>query len=178
MLRSVLSCLLLLGATSAGLCQQKAALPPDVPSGRLFSDAVAELFAIGVLEGYPDGTFRGDQPITRYEAAVALWRLWRYLTSPENKFRGPKGDPGPRGDPGPAGPPGPQGPLGIQGPPGPRGPQGPPGRPGHMGDPGPQGPPGPPGPPAALAPARSSSARPAQPKSPHPSPAAVAAASS
>lgn len=41
----------------------------DVPAGHWAYDAVAQLAADGVIEGYGDGTFRGDQSITRYEMA-------------------------------------------------------------------------------------------------------------
>ena len=32
----------------------------------------------GVVEGYPDGSFRGDQPITRAEAATMLYRYFKF----------------------------------------------------------------------------------------------------
>ena len=41
----------------------------DVPADHWAYDAVAQLAADGVIEGYGDGTFRGDQEITRYEMA-------------------------------------------------------------------------------------------------------------
>ncbi len=41
----------------------------DVPAGHWAYDACAQLAADGVIEGYGDGTFRGDQEITRYEMA-------------------------------------------------------------------------------------------------------------
>ncbi len=33
----------------------------------------------GVIEGYPDGTFRGNRPLSRYEFAVALYAAMEYL---------------------------------------------------------------------------------------------------
>jgi len=47
---------------------------PDVPD-MWAKDAVAQLAAKGVLEGYPDGTFKGDRAATRYEVAMIVARL-------------------------------------------------------------------------------------------------------
>ncbi len=47
----------------------------DLPKGHWAYDAVMYLLEKGYLVGYPDGTFRGDQPPTRYELALALYRL-------------------------------------------------------------------------------------------------------
>ena len=44
----------------------------DVPSGHWAHDAVLTLAMEGINEGYGDGTFRGNQNITRYEAAMML----------------------------------------------------------------------------------------------------------
>lgn len=41
----------------------------DVPQGHWSYDAVSELVKDGIIEGYGDGTFRGDRAITRYEMA-------------------------------------------------------------------------------------------------------------
>ena len=41
----------------------------DVPAGHWAYDAVSQLAADGVIEGYGDGTYRGDNQITRYEMA-------------------------------------------------------------------------------------------------------------
>jgi hypothetical protein len=41
----------------------------DVPSDHWSYDAVSKLAKDGVIEGYGDGTYRGDQKITRYEMA-------------------------------------------------------------------------------------------------------------
>jgi hypothetical protein len=49
--------------------------PNDLPKGHWAYDAVMYLLEKGYLVGYPDGTFRGDQPLTRYELALALYRL-------------------------------------------------------------------------------------------------------
>ncbi|MFH1452583.1 MAG: S-layer homology domain-containing protein [Armatimonadota bacterium] len=52
-----------------------APLFPDVPANHWGRDAVAQLAAKGIIEGYPDGTFKGDRHATRWEMAVALARL-------------------------------------------------------------------------------------------------------
>ena len=41
----------------------------DVPAGHWAYDAINQLIDDNVIEGYGDGTFRGDRNITRYEAA-------------------------------------------------------------------------------------------------------------
>ena len=41
----------------------------DVPRDHWAYDAVAELADEGVIEGYGDGTYRGENEITRYEMA-------------------------------------------------------------------------------------------------------------
>ena len=41
----------------------------DVPAGHWAYDAVTQLAADGVIEGYGDGTFLGNRNITRYEMA-------------------------------------------------------------------------------------------------------------
>ena len=47
---------------------------PDVPSGHWAYDFVKDLSDKGYLVGYPDGTFKGDKAMTRYEFATALYR--------------------------------------------------------------------------------------------------------
>ena len=37
----------------------------DVPTNHWAYDAIAELAAKGLVEGYPDGTFKGDRAATR-----------------------------------------------------------------------------------------------------------------
>ena len=52
---------------------------PDVPSNHWAYDAVNELASKGLIIGYPDGTFRGNNPLTRYEFAMVISRLISYL---------------------------------------------------------------------------------------------------
>lgn len=48
---------------------------PDVPDNHWSRDAVAALAAKGLLEGYPDGTFKGDRSASRWETALIVARL-------------------------------------------------------------------------------------------------------
>lgn len=41
----------------------------DLPAGHWAYASVAKLAAAGVVDGYPDGTFKGDKTMTRYEMA-------------------------------------------------------------------------------------------------------------
>jgi len=47
----------------------------DVPDEHWARDAVANLAAKGLVEGYPDGTFKGDRAATRYELAMVVARF-------------------------------------------------------------------------------------------------------
>ncbi len=46
----------------------------DVPASHWAYDAVAQLAARGVVSGYPDGSYKGAQPATRYEMASVVAR--------------------------------------------------------------------------------------------------------
>jgi len=52
----------------------------DVPVNHWAYDAVKTLVEAGVLTGMPDGTFQGNQPLTRYQAALAFKKLIDYLS--------------------------------------------------------------------------------------------------
>ena len=47
----------------------------DTPATHWAYDALTELAAKGLIEGYPDGAFKGGQPMTRYEMAMIVARL-------------------------------------------------------------------------------------------------------
>jgi len=47
----------------------------DVPDDHWAAEGVYDLVKMGVTNGYPDGTFRGNKPITRYETAIFLSKL-------------------------------------------------------------------------------------------------------
>jgi hypothetical protein len=79
----------------------------DVPTDHWAYDAVNELAALGIFNGYPDQTFGGKRALTRYEFAVALQRMLqdvqrRIDARPVGGGTAPQGAVGPRG---PAGPP-------------------------------------------------------------------------
>ena len=63
----------LVGAAPIGALSSSAAAAAnpfsDVPRDHWAYDAVTQLAADGVVEGYGDGTYRGDRSITRYEMA-------------------------------------------------------------------------------------------------------------
>ena len=46
----------------------------DVPANHWSYDAVAQLASRGVISGYPDGSYKGGQPATRYEMASTVAR--------------------------------------------------------------------------------------------------------
>ncbi|MBO8126150.1 MAG: S-layer homology domain-containing protein, partial [Firmicutes bacterium] len=48
---------------------------PDVPENHWAYKAVEELYAAGLIIGYPDGTFGGQRSMTRYEYAMIVSRL-------------------------------------------------------------------------------------------------------
>ncbi len=69
---SALAGALVIGAASTTFA---AANPfSDVPADHWAYDAVSRLAADGVIEGYGDGTYRGDRAITRYEMAQLVAR--------------------------------------------------------------------------------------------------------
>ncbi|KOX89455.1 Outer membrane protein alpha precursor [Thermus aquaticus] len=51
----------------------------DVPAGHWAKEAVEALAAKGIVVGFPDGTFRGNEPITRYQAALIIYRLLQQI---------------------------------------------------------------------------------------------------
>ncbi|MCL5104894.1 MAG: S-layer homology domain-containing protein [Armatimonadetes bacterium] len=70
----VLLALLLAGSSSAISSGFK-----DVPKDHWAADSVRVVSEAGIMKGYPDGTFRGDKPVTRYELAVALQAMVEYI---------------------------------------------------------------------------------------------------
>ena len=47
----------------------------DVPAGHWAKDAVDLITQRGLIQGFPDGTFRGNENLTRYQAALIFARL-------------------------------------------------------------------------------------------------------
>lgn len=59
-------------------------LPRVMAAGHIASaggtgGAVARVKSEGIMNNYPDGKFHGDQPVTRFEAAVVLDRFVQYV---------------------------------------------------------------------------------------------------
>jgi hypothetical protein len=52
----------------------------DIPANSWAYQAIVDLVHDGIIVGYPDGTFKGARPLTRYEAAVLVERAVQYLT--------------------------------------------------------------------------------------------------
>ena len=48
----------------------------DVPAGHWAYASVAKLAAAGIVDGYPDGTFKGDNLMTRYEMAQIVAKAY------------------------------------------------------------------------------------------------------
>ena len=103
----VTACLIVLLAVPA-LAQVNPA--QTVPFDHWAYDAVQQLVDMGIIIGYPDGTFRGNRVMTRYEFAMAVSRLLDAIEA--MGVAGPQGPAGPQGAVGPQGPAGPQGPPG------------------------------------------------------------------
>jgi hypothetical protein len=51
----------------------------DVPKDHWAAEAVNKLADAGVLKGYPDGTFKGEKTVTRYELAAALSSMIQFI---------------------------------------------------------------------------------------------------
>ncbi|WP_424949389.1 S-layer homology domain-containing protein [Deinococcus sp.] len=47
----------------------------DVPAGHWAKDAVDLIVQKGLIQGFPDGSFRGNENLTRYQAALIFYRL-------------------------------------------------------------------------------------------------------
>lgn len=52
----------------------------DIPHDSWAYQSIIDLVNDGIIVGYPDGTFKGNRPLTRYEAAVMVERAVAYLT--------------------------------------------------------------------------------------------------
>ncbi|RDI95260.1 S-layer protein [Meiothermus sp. QL-1] len=64
-------------ATFFGLLAQAQTQFRDVPAGHWAQEAVNFAVQCGLIEGFPDGTFRGNQNLTRYQAALIFFRLYQ-----------------------------------------------------------------------------------------------------
>ena len=53
----------------------------DLASTHWAYDSVMYLTELGIISGMPDGTFKGNEPMTRYQSAVAMKRILDYTNS-------------------------------------------------------------------------------------------------
>lgn len=72
--------------TGYGLDLEKSKLFPDTPENHWAYDYVAVVAGNGILEGYPDGYFDGDRPMTRYEMAAVVYRLLQKGVQVDNRM--------------------------------------------------------------------------------------------
>ncbi|OAA31304.1 hypothetical protein AT15_07350 [Kosmotoga arenicorallina S304] len=59
----------------------------DVPEDHWAYDAVMKATSAGLLQGFPDGTFRGDEALTRYQLAESIAKLLDYSESGDAKLQ-------------------------------------------------------------------------------------------
>ena len=59
--------------------ERETAVYTDVPAGKWFTDAVNWAGAADIVKGYPDGTFRPEEAVTREQAATLLVRYAAYM---------------------------------------------------------------------------------------------------
>ena len=64
----LLSGLAVLGAAKAQF--------PDVPPDHYAEGAITQLADLGIITGFPDGLFRGQKAVNRYELSLVLTRMW------------------------------------------------------------------------------------------------------
>ena len=89
--------LFLAGGLTAGLSSPASAQAApflDTPTNHWAYEAVQDLAKKGIVIGYPDGTYGGKRPMTRYEFAVAIDRMLRTLAD-MNSQNPPPGTPSP-----------------------------------------------------------------------------------
>ena len=54
---------------------------PDIPANHWAGDAVDRIADLGIVIGFPDGTFRGNEAFTRYQAALVVSRMLDVLNA-------------------------------------------------------------------------------------------------
>ncbi|AKI97022.1 S-layer homology domain-containing protein [Kosmotoga pacifica] len=59
----------------------------DVPEDHWAYDAVMKATSAGLLQGFPDGTYRGNDAVTRYQLAMAIAKLLDYSESGDAKLQ-------------------------------------------------------------------------------------------
>jgi hypothetical protein len=75
-------------AQPIGATQAAPASFPDVPAGHWAEDAIDLAVASGIIVGFPDGTYRGTQNVTRYEIAVIIARMINLFEDDLNALAG------------------------------------------------------------------------------------------
>ena len=60
----------------------------DLPTDHWAYDAIDYLQQAGLVEGYPDGTFQGDRPFTRYEMAMVIARVFTKIQDWQAMYNG------------------------------------------------------------------------------------------
>lgn len=63
-------------------------VPTDVPANHWAAPAVSNLYRLGILQGYPDGSFKGSRPASRYELALTLQRAFADLQKQGDALKG------------------------------------------------------------------------------------------
>lgn len=69
------SILVLVIAAVLGTVSAQSQSFPDVQSDHWAADAVERIADLGIVVGFPDGTFRGNETFTRYQMALVIERL-------------------------------------------------------------------------------------------------------
>jgi hypothetical protein len=84
----LLSSVLVLGIAGVGAAYAADALPFSDISGNVHQQAIVNLAARGIIQGYTDGTFGPDNPVTRAQVAEYLDRLNTEANKPVVARRG------------------------------------------------------------------------------------------
>jgi len=97
------------------LCQAGPSFYPDVPANHWANGSTSRISQLGIIVGYPDGLYHGDDFINRYQASLMFQRLIDCYVGQIAMGSGAQGPQGPQGPAGPMGATGPQGPPGPAG---------------------------------------------------------------
>ena len=71
----------------------------DVPFSHWAYDAVNKLAAKGLLQGYPDGTYKGEKHVTRYALAMVIAKMLANVVLQEFSITHPRLEISPDGMP-------------------------------------------------------------------------------
>lgn len=55
----------------------------DMPEDHWAMESVNKMNDLGIISGYPDGTFKGTKNINRYELSLYLYKTISYIDSPK-----------------------------------------------------------------------------------------------